>query len=35
MRIIPCEVDAELRHKIDDFAEVLKLEAHTLDNHGL
>jgi hypothetical protein len=33
--IIPCEQNAELRGKIEEFAETLKTEAHLLGNHGL
>ena len=32
---IPCEKNAELRKKIQEFAEVLKTQAHTLGEHGL
>ncbi len=35
MSIIPCEQNKELRKKIEEFAEVLKTESHTLGNHGL
>lgn len=35
MNIIPCEQNAELRKKIEDFSEVLKTEAHKLGTHGL
>lgn len=35
MSIIPCEKNEELRKKIQEFAETLKTEAHTLGNHGL
>lgn len=30
MTSIPCEKNAELKDKIEEFAEVLKVEAHTL-----
>ena len=33
--IIPCERNAELEKLIDDFAEVLKTEAHKFGTHGL
>lgn len=32
---IPCEANAALRLKIEEFAEVLKTQAHTLGTHGL
>ena len=35
MSIIPCEQNRELRKKIQEFAETLKTEAHTLGEHGL
>lgn len=35
MSIIPCEQNAELRRKIEAFAETLKTEAHKLGEHGL
>lgn len=35
MSIIPCEQNAELRERIEQFAEVLKTEAHKLGTHGL
>lgn len=35
MSVIPCEQNAELREKIEAFAEVLKTQAHTLGAHGL
>ena len=35
MKVIPCEQDAELKEKVDAFAEVLRSEAHTLGDHGL
>jgi hypothetical protein len=35
MNIIPCEQNAELRKKIEEFSEVLKSEAHKLGQHGL
>ena len=35
MSIIPCEQDQALRAKIEEFAEVLKTQAHTLKGHGL
>jgi hypothetical protein len=35
MTIIPCEQNAELRRKIESFAETLKTEAHLLGGHGL
>lgn len=33
--VVPCEIDPALKAKIDDFAEVLRTQAHTLGNHGL
>lgn len=35
MTVIPCEQNAGLRRQIEEFAEVLKTEAHTLGTHGL
>lgn len=35
MSIIPCEQNKKLRKKIEEFAETLKTESHTLGNHGL
>lgn len=35
MSIIPCQQNAELRKRIEDYAEVLKTEAHKLGAHGL
>ncbi len=35
MNIIPCEQNAELRKKIEEFADTLKMEAHNLGTHGL
>ena len=35
MNIIPCRQNKELRKKIEEFAEVLKTESHTLGSHGL
>ena len=35
MSVIPCQQNAELRKRIKDFAETLKVEAHTLGGHGL
>ena len=35
MSVIPCERDKNLHRQIEDFAEILKTEAHTLGNHGL
>jgi len=35
MTVIPCEQNRELRRKIEEFAETLKVEAHTLGDHGL
>lgn len=34
-KVIPCERNAELKKKVDAFAETLKTEAHTLGEHGL
>jgi hypothetical protein len=33
--IIPCEQDSKLNKKIEEFAEVLRTEAHTLGTHGV
>ena len=35
MSVIICERNADLRRQIEEFAEILKTEAHTLGNHGL
>lgn len=35
MTVIPCQQNAELRRQIEEYAEVLKTEAHTLGDHGL
>jgi hypothetical protein len=35
MTIIPCSQNKQLRALIEDYAEVLKTEAHKLGNHGL
>lgn len=35
MSIIPCQQNAELRQRIKDFSETLKVEAHKLGAHGL
>ncbi|KVU88405.1 hypothetical protein [Burkholderia ubonensis] len=35
MSVIPCEQNVELRKRIEEFAEVLKTQAHTLGHHGL
>jgi hypothetical protein len=35
MTVIPCEQNQELRQKIEEFAETLKVEAHKLGAHGL
>ncbi len=35
MTIIPCEQNAELRERIEQYVEALKVEAHKLGNHGL
>jgi hypothetical protein len=35
MTIIPCEQNRQLREKIEQFAETLKVEAHKLGDHGL
>ena len=35
MSVIPCEQNADLKAKIDAFAEVLKTQAHVLGAHGL
>ena len=33
--IIPCEQNSELEKQIEEFAEVLKTQAHTLGTHGI
>lgn len=35
MTIIPCEQNAELRKQIEQYSEILKVEAHKLGSHGL
>ena len=35
MSVIPCECNEQLHKKIEDLAETLKTESHTLGNHGL
>ena len=35
MSVIPCQQNRELRQRIEEFAETLKTEAHTLGKHGL
>ncbi len=35
MTVIPCEQNEELRRKIEQYAETLKTQAHTLGDHGL
>jgi hypothetical protein len=35
MTVIPCEQNQALRQKIEEFAEVLKVESHKLGQHGL
>lgn len=35
MSVIPCEQNAGLRDQIEEFADVLKTQAHLLGNHGL
>ena len=35
MSVIPCESNPDLKRQIDEFAEVLKTEAHALGTHGL
>lgn len=35
MSIIPCEQNQELRRRIEEYAEVLKTEAHRIGAHGL
>ena len=35
MSVLPCEQNKELRRKIEEFAEVLKTESHTLGAHAL
>jgi len=35
MTVIPCSRNAKLKKEIEQFAETLKTEAHTLGQHGL
>jgi hypothetical protein len=35
MSVIPCKDDENLRGKIEEYAEILKAQAHTLGNHGM
>jgi hypothetical protein len=35
MNVIPCERNAELKRRIAEYAEVLKVEAHKLGGHGI
>lgn len=35
MSVIPCQKNQELRDKIEEFAEILKTESHSLGRHGL
>lgn len=35
MSVIPCQQNQNLRRQIEEFAETLKTEAHTLGSHGL
>lgn len=35
MSVIPCEQNMALRDRIEEYSEVLKIEAHRLGNHGL
>jgi hypothetical protein len=35
MSVIPCRDNEELRQQIEEYAEVLKVKAHTLGGHGL
>lgn len=35
MAVIPCQLNANLKTQIEEFAEILKTEAHTLGTHGL
>ena len=35
MTVIPCEQNKILRERIEEYCEVLKVEAHKLGNHGL
>ncbi|MCB9982115.1 MAG: hypothetical protein H6861_00350 [Rhodospirillales bacterium] len=35
MTVIPCERNPKLKEQIDEYAEILKVEAHKLGNHGL
>ena len=35
MSVIPCSQNRQLRNRIEEFAETLRTESHTLGNHGL
>jgi hypothetical protein len=35
LNVIPCELDSNLKQQIEELAEVLKVDAHTLGTHGL
>jgi len=35
MSVIPCARDEDLKRRINEFAETLKIEAHKIDPHGL
>lgn len=35
MTVIPCQKNTNLREQVEEFAEVLKTESHTLGTHGL
>jgi hypothetical protein len=35
MSVIPCQQNAELRRRIHEYSETLKVEAHKLGTHGL
>lgn len=35
MSVIPCQKNKELRAKIEEYAEILKTEAHSIGDHGL
>ncbi len=35
MTVLPCEQNQELKKRIEEYAETLKIEAHKLGNHGL
>ena len=35
MKVVPCQRNADLNRQVEEYAEVLRTEAHTLGDHGL